>query len=72
MIKAIVTDPHLRALTHLDTEAVIDPVTVEDWDSGEHTLTLGYPLTGPVGGYRATVLGDFWDKTLEEVDNLEL
>jgi len=50
MMKIIVTDPHLRALTELDPGAVIDPMTIEDWDSGEHTLRLSHPLTGPTVG----------------------
>jgi len=71
-MKIIVTDPHLRTLTELDPDAVIDPVTIEDWDSGEHALSLGYPLTGPVGGYRPTLLADIWNLTLEEVETVEL
>ena len=69
MDKVIVTDPHLRALTHLDTEAIIDPVTVEDWDTGEYTLSMGYPLTGPtVGRYiKLTWKQIFGNKTWREV-----
>lgn len=47
MIKIIVADPHLQTSAILQSDAVIDPQTIEDWDSGEHTLSLGYPLTGP-------------------------
>ena len=72
MDKVIVTDPHLRALTHLDTEAIIDPVTVEDWNTGEHTLSLGYPLTGPkVERMVPLTLGDIWTKTLEELETYD-
>ena len=69
MIKAIVTDPHLRTLSQLNPDAVIDPVTTEDWDSGEHTLSFGYPLTGPtVGRYiKLTWKQIFGNKTWREV-----
>ncbi len=71
MIKAIVTDPHLRTLSQLNPDAVIDPVTTEDWDTGEYTLSLGYPLTGPAGGYRPTLLADIWNLTLEELETYD-
>lgn len=72
MIKAIVTDPHLRTLFQLNPDAVIDPVTVEDWDTGEHTLSLGYPLTGPTVERRVPVtLGDIWNLTLEELEDYD-
>ncbi|MTI95176.1 MAG: hypothetical protein FH749_06765 [Firmicutes bacterium] len=71
-MKIIVTDPHLRALTELDPDAVIDPQTIEDWDSGEHTLSLGYPLTGPTAARRVPLtLGDIWNLTLEEVETYD-
>ncbi len=72
MIKAIVTDPHLRTLSQLNPDAVIDPVTTEDWNTGEHTLSLGYPLTGPkVERMVPLTLGDIWTKTLEELETYD-
>jgi len=72
MTKVFVADPHLKILTQLNPDAVIDPVTVEDWDTGEYTLSMGHPLTGPHVARRVPLtLGDIWTKTLEELETYD-
>lgn len=70
--KIVVADKHLKQLAQLNPDAVIDPVTTEDWNTGEHTLSLGYPLTGPkVERMVPLTLGDIWTKTLEELETYD-
>ena len=51
--KVIILDDKMRRVADLDPAKVIDPVTVEDAATGEHTLSLGYPATGdPAPGWK--------------------
>jgi len=70
--KIIVADKHLTPLAHLDPLALIDPETMEDWNDGRHTLTLGYPTTGPkVERQVPLTLGDIWHFTLKELETYD-
>lgn len=71
-LKIIVTDKNLTPLTVLDPETIIDPTVTQQWESGRHTLTLGYPLTGPKVERRVPLtLGDVWHMTLEEAETYD-
>lgn len=51
--RVIILDDKMRRVADLDPAKVIDPVTVEDAATGEHTLSLGYPATGdPAPGWK--------------------
>ena len=67
--KLIVADAHLQVLTHLNNDAIIDIVTTEDWNSGEYSITMGYPLTGNTIGrpVKLTWRQIFGTKTWREV-----
>ena len=72
MMKIIVADPHLQTAAILQPDAIIDPTTMEDWDTGEYTLSMGHPLTGPHVARRVPLtLGDIWTKTLEELETYD-
>lgn len=47
-MKVIILDDKMCRVADLDPEKVIDPVTTEDIETGEHALSLGYPATGPI------------------------
>ena len=49
-MKVIILDDKMCRVTDLDPEKVVDPVTTEDIETGEHTLSLGYPATGLCSG----------------------
>ena len=50
--KAIIFDDTMRRVADLDPEKIIEPVVVEDADTGEHTLRFDYPIDEPGGNVR--------------------
>lgn len=72
MDKVIILDDKMRRVADLDPRKVIDPVTIEDAQTGEHTLALGYPATGPLAPGWAEMtwedlLRDYGDITWNEL-----
>ncbi len=61
--KVIIFDDTMRRVADLDPEKVIDPVTTEDIETGEHTLSLGYLATGPLAPGWAEMT---WDDLLRD------
>ena len=57
-----ILDRRMRKICDLDPSLAISPLTVEDLTSGEHTLQLGYPITGPGRNvHRATIGKTAWE-----------
>ena len=81
MDKVIILDDKMRRAADLDPRKVIDPVTIEDAQTGERSLRMGYPATGPLapGWIDATwehLLADYgavitWDDLIAQFEEYE-
>lgn len=71
LTKAIILDDKMRRVADLDPAKIIEPVTVEDADTGEHTLRFDYPIDAPGGNVRRLTAAPWDGCTLDgvEIDN---
>ncbi len=66
--KAIIFDDTMRRVADLDPEKIIEPVVVEDADTGEHTLRFDYPIDEPGGNLRRLTAAPWDDCDLDGVE----